>query len=559
VTERKRVVRGAERRRKERRREEQTRDALSAEREARYLQLVELAPDTILIHDGERILLANAAAVRLAGATHRDQLVGQPIDNFLHPPYLKSVEAQILRSGDVAKRVPPVKDSFRRLDGSEVEVEVTAIAFLDHGHPSAHLVVQDITERLAAQRAADLAEEHLQQAQRMEAVGALAGGVAHEVNNMMSVILGFSEFLLGAQDMAEDRLSEVRHIMRAAERTAAVTRQLLAFSRRAFHQPQVVDVGAAVNDLEPVVRRLLGEERHLAWTADASPRVRVDKGQLEQVIVNLALNARDAMPAGGTLTITVEEADLPDDVASGDGVAIPAGCYALIVVRDTGAGMDPATQARIFEPFFTTKPFGQGTGLGLAAAAGLMRQNNGYITVASEPGKGAAFTLYLPVLFGGAAADVDRRGKPREDLRAPPPSLGGDSAQTRAIVLLVEDEPAVRAIATRSLERAGYRVLQASDGAAALGLMDWHGQPDLVLTDLMMPGIGGTELGRRLRKRWPALPILFMSGYSVEDLRVQGVTDLGGLMLQKPFTPDALVGSVAAALSGAGTRKSAID
>jgi CheY-like chemotaxis protein len=359
--------------------------------------------------------------------------------------------------------------------------------------------------------------------------------------------------------MAEERLSEVRHIMQAAERTATVTRQLLAFSRRAFHQPQVVDVGAAVNDLEPVVRRLLGEERHLAWTADASPRVRVDKGQLEQVIVNLALNARDAMPAGGTLTITVEEADLPDDVASGDGVAIPAGCYALIVVRDTGAGMDPATQARIFEPFFTTKPFGQGTGLGLAAAAGLMRQNNGYITVASEPGKGAAFTLYLPVLFGGAAADVDRRGKPREDLRAPPPSLGGDSAQTRAIVLLVEDEPAVRAIATRSLERAGYRVLQASDGAAALGLMDWHGQPDLVLTDLMMPGIGGTELGRRLRQRWPALPILFMSGYSVEDLRVQGVTDLGGLMLQKPFTPDALVRSVAAALSGTGTRKSAID
>ena len=544
MTERKRVVRGGERKG-----DEQARDALRAEREARYLQLVELAPDTILIHDGDRILLANAAAVRLAGATHRDQLVGQPIDRFLHPPYLKSVEAQILGSGDVAKRVPPVKDSFRRLDGSEVEVEVTAIAFLDRGHPSAHLVVQDITDRVAAQRVAHLAEEHLQQAQRMEAVGALAGGVAHEVNNMMSVILGSSEFLLGAPGMAEERLSEVRHIMQAAERTATVTRQLLAFSRRAFHQPKVVDLGAAVNDLEPLVRRLLGEERHLAWTADASPWVRVDKGQLEQVIVNLALNARDAMPVGGTLTITIEEADLPDGVASADGVAIPAGCYALIVVRDTGAGMDAATQARIFEPFFTTKPIGQGTGLGLAAAAGLMRQNNGYITVASEPGKGAAFTLYLPVLLGGDADFVERRDKPRKELQGAPPPLGGDSAQTGAIVLLVEDEPAVRAIAARSLERAGFRVLQASGGAAALELMDRHGQPDLVLTDLMMPGIGGSELARRLKARWPDLPVMFMSGYSAEDLRRTGAVDLEGVVIQKPFRPESLVRSVNAALA----------
>ena len=218
----------------------------SWEREERYQQLVELAPETILIHDGERIVLANAAAVRLAGATHRDQLVGQPIDSFLHPPYLKAVEAQLLATDDVAKPVLPVRDAFRRLDGSQVEVEVTAIAFLDHGRPSAHLVIRDLTERLRLQASARQAEEQLQQAQKMEAVGALAGGVAHEVNNMMSVILGFSEFLLSASDMAEERLAEVRQIVRAAERTAAVTRQLLAFSRRAFHRPQVVDLGPAV-------------------------------------------------------------------------------------------------------------------------------------------------------------------------------------------------------------------------------------------------------------------------------------------------------------------------
>ena len=520
---------------------------VDSEREDRYQQLVELAPETILIHDGERIVLANAAAVRLAGATHRDQLVGQPIDSFLNPPYLKAVEAHLLGSGDVVKRVPPVRDAFRRLDGSEVEVEVTAIAFLDHGRPSAHLVVQDITERLALQESARRAEEQLQQAQKMEAVGALAGGVAHEVNNMMSVILGFSEFLLRAPAMAEERLAEVHHIVRAAERTAAVTRQLLAFSRRAFHQPQVLNLGTAMHDLEPVVRRLLGEERHLAFASDASPRVRLDKGQFEQVIVNLAINARDAMPPGGTLTITTAETNLPKGVASADGVAIPPGRYALVVVRDTGMGMDTATQTRAFEPFFTTKPVGKGTGLGLAAAEGIMKQNDGYITVVSAPGRGATFTLYLPVLSD--AAVLERRREPRGEL--PPPS--GDAVQPGAIILLVEDEPAVRAVAARSLELGGFRVLQASGGAAALELMDGQEQPDLVLTDMMMPGIGGAELARRLRERWPALPILFMSGYSVEDLRRQGAIGLERVILHKPFTPEGLVRNVTAALSRAGT------
>lgn len=541
---RKRVVRGGQRRREDQALAAAVRGSM--ERDERYQQLVELAPESILIHDGERIVLANAAAVRLAGATHRDQLVGQAIDSFLHPPYLKAVEAQLLGSGDVVKRVAPVRDAFRRLDGSEVEVEVTAIAFLDHGRPSAHLVVQDITERLGLQAAARRVEERLQQAQKMEAVGALAGGVAHEVNNMMSVILGFSEFLLRAPDMAEERLAEVRHIVRAAERTAAVTRQLLAFSRRAFHRPQVVPLGQAVHDFEPVVRRLLGEERHLRLTCDVSPRVRVDKGQLEQVIVNLALNARDAMQAGGTLTITTAEIELPNAVASGDGGAIPAGRYALVVVRDTGMGMDTATQTRAFEPFFTTKSVGKGTGLGLAAADGIMKQNGGYITVASAPGLGATFTLYLPVL-----SDVDvveRRGGPRGEPLPP----GPDEAQAGATILLVEDEPAVRAIAARSLERSGFRVLQASGGAAALELMEGRGQPDLVLTDLMMPGMGGAELARRLRERWPALPVLYMSGYSVEDLVLQGAIGSERTILQKPFTPDGLVRSVSAALLRAG-------
>jgi two-component system cell cycle sensor histidine kinase/response regulator CckA len=515
------------------------------EREERYQQLVELAPETILIHDGVRIVLANAAAVRLAGATHRNQLVGHPIDSFLHPPYLKAVEAHLLGLGDVV-RGTPVRDAFRRVDGSEVEVEVTAIPFLDQGRPSAHLVVQDITERLLVQAAARQAEERLQQAQKMEAVGALAGGVAHEVNNMMSVILGFSEFLLRAPAMAEQRLEDVRQIVRAAERTAAVTRQLLAFSRRAFHQPQVLDLGPAVHALEAVVRLVLGEERHLRLTSEVSPRVRVDKGQLEQVLVNLTLNARDAMEAGGTLTITTAEADLPTVVACVGGGSIPVGRYALIVVRDTGVGMDLATQTRVFEPFFTTKPIDKGTGLGLAAADGIMKQNDGYITIVSAPGCGATFTLYLPVLTD--ALTLERRGEPRWE---PPPS-GGDTEEAKATVLLVEDEPAVRAIAARCLEHGGFRVLQASGGAAALQLVERDGQPDLVLTDLMMPGMGGAELARRLKERWPALPILFMSGYSVEDVMRHGALGFKAVMIQKPFTPSGLLRSVTAALTEVG-------
>ena len=509
------------------------------ERDERYQELVELAPDGILIHDGERIVLANAAAVRLAGATRREQLVGLPIDTFLEPPHLKAVQTQLTDSVSPAELAPPVRDTFRRLDRSEVEVEVRAVAFMDRGRPSAHLVIRDITERLTVEQAARQVAERLQQAQKMEAVGALAGGVAHEVNNMMAVILGFGAFLLKDQAAPAERLADVREIMKAADRAATVTRQLLAFSRHAVHRPQVVDLGAAVRDVEPVVRRLLGEGRRLVVVADAAPLVWIDPGQLEQVVINLALNARDAMPAGGTFTIITAETELPSGMAAADRVAIPAGRYALLLVRDTGAGMDAATQARIFEPFFTTKPVGQGTGLGLAAAQGIVMQNNGYITVASEAGQGAAFTLYLPVLPVGAM--VERRGEP--------PRVGADATQAGATVLVVDDESAVRAIAARSLEHGGFRVLQAPDGADALELADRHGPPQLVLTDLMMPGIGGAELARRLRERWPALPILFMSGYSAEELRQQRAIGSEGELIQKPFTPGGLVESVAAALS----------
>ena len=515
----------------------------SDRRHDRYLQLVELAPDGILIHDGERIVLANAAAVRLAGAIRRDQFIGQPIAAFLSPPYLKAVEAQLLEDGDLAALVIPVRDTFRRLDRSEVAVEVTAIAFLDAGHPSVHLVIKDITERLELQRAASQAEEHLHRAQKMEAVGALAGGVAHEVNNMMSVVLGFGAFLAEDKALTAERQADVGEIMKAAGRAASVTRQLLSFSRRALHRPEIVDLGAAVRDLEPVVRRLLGEDRHLTLLSSASPHVRVDPNQLEQVVINLAINARDAMPGGGTLTVTTTEAELSDGVTAANGVLIPAGRYALLVVRDSGIGMDAATQERIFEPFFTTKPTGRGTGLGLAAAYGIMSQNNGYIAVTTAPGLGTAFTLYLPVCADEAADGAARLVTPVER----------SERRSAATVLVVDDEPAVRAIVARSLNLGGFQCLEASSGAAALAIIDRHGPPDLVLTDLVMSGIGGIELARRLRELWPALPILFMSGYSLDDLRRHGVENIMEALIQKPFTPRALAVTVAEALKRVGS------
>ena len=518
-------------------------------RDERYQELVELAPDGILIHDGERIVFANAAAVRLAGATRRDELIGLPIDTFLDPPHLKAVETEITGTVSPTDSAPPVRDSFRRLDGSRVAVEVRAVAFVDAGRLSVHLVVRDVTERLAMEQAARQVEERLEKAQRMEAVGALAGGVAHEVNNMMAVVLGFSDFVLRDLRLPAELAADVREIVVAADRAAAVTRQLLAFSRRAVQHPKVIDLAAAVREAESVVRRLLGEGRRLTLEADASPLVRIDPRQLQQVIINLALNARDAMATGGTFTITTGEAELPGGLAAAGGVSIAAGRYALLVVHDTGTGMDAATLARIFEPFFTTKPLGQGTGLGLAAAHGIVTQSGGYVTVLSSPGQGTSFTVYLPVVAPSDA--IERRAQ------GSPPAT--DARHSGATVLVVDDEPAVRAIAARSLEYGGFRVVEAPDGADAIQLVDRHGPPQIVLTDLMMPGVGGAELARRLKERWPALPIVFMSGYSAEELRRQGAIGFEGELIQKPFTPDGLVRSVAAALARAGTARPAGD
>jgi signal transduction histidine kinase len=380
-------------------------------------------------------------------------------------------------------------------------------------------IVSEVTER---RRAAEL----VTQAERMEAVARVAGGVAHEVNNMMTVITGFSGFLEGALAGGDPRAEDVAEIRRAADRAASITRQLLAYSRQQLLQPTPLDLNALVRQSVPVVTRLLGTGVRLELVlAPDLLRIRADPAQLEQVLVNLVLNARDAMAGSGTLvlateTAVIDESPRPHSVSA----RMPPGRYARLTVSDTGHGMDALTRARIFEPFFTTKPAGQGSGLGLATVYGIVKQSGGFIWVYSEVGQGTAFTIYLPE-FTGPAAEL-------------PASVAPHSPRGAETILIVEDEAAVRRMAARALAGQGYTILEAENGAEALELLArTTGPVDLVLTDVVMPRLNGRELGERLAAERPELPVLFMSGYTDDDIVRRGMLHPDSPFLQKPFMP----------------------
>jgi PAS domain S-box-containing protein len=387
--------------------------------------------------------------------------------------------------------------------------------------------VEDVTERLAL-------EEQLRQAQKMEAVGQLAGGVAHDFNNLLTVIRTYSEFLLEQLDEASPLRTDTIEIQKAAGRAASLTRQLLAFSRKQALDPRSIDVNEIVRGMEPMLRRLLGEdirvELHSAPTLGA---VKADAGQLEQVVMNLAVNARDAMPQGGTLTIETAEVLLTETMRGGHGV-IP-GPYVSLVVRDTGMGMDRATRARVFEPFFTTKEQGRGTGLGLSTVYGIVKQSDGYIWCDSTEGVGTTFTVLLPQL----AAEASTSAEPDELM----PVRGS------GVVLVTEDEDPIRALSRRILEREGYTVLEARDGREAIRVAaGYQGRIDLLITDLVMPNVGGTELFSHLRLLRADLRVLFVSGYTDDDILRRGLSNPDSAFLQKPFTARALAAAAKAAL-----------
>ena len=387
-------------------------------------------------------------------------------------------------------------------------------------------VCLDTTER-------KLIEERLRQAQRMDSVGQLAGGIAHEANNMMSVVLGCADYVLQRTDLPGPVREDVDQIWKAAQRTAGITQQLLAFSRRQVLQPQVLDLNVTVRDLEPILSRTLGEARglrmHLSPTL--SP-VRADPGQLEQVLINLTLNARDAMRDQGRLTIETMNVVLDEAYTAGKSVeSLRPGEYAALVVSDTGQGMDRATLERVFEPFFTTKGVGEGTGLGLSTVYGIVKQSGGFIWVYSEPGLGTTFKLYFPVMPTTPGV---------MDLREPHPT-----ARDNETVLVAEDEPMVRAIMARTLRDCGYHVLEATDGRAALAILEVAaGQVSLIVADVVMPDLGGREMAARLAERWPDVPVLFTSGYTGMDVVRRGLLDEGREFLQKPLAPEALARKV---------------
>ncbi|MFT3828740.1 MAG: ATP-binding protein [Opitutaceae bacterium] len=424
--------------------------------------------------------------------------------------------------------------ALRPLEGTEFDVEVALRRSLWGGREMCVAVVRDITERRRAENERRRLEDELAQMRRMESIGRLAGGVAHDFNNMLTPILGYAELLRLDLPPGDPRSGDLDQIVRSAERARDLVRQLLAFARRQTFTLEPLDLNETVRGIERMLRRVLRENIQLVYElAPGVLTINGDRGQLEQVLMNLVVNAQDAMPDGGTLTIATRER--PEGSAD---PALPRGPLALLHVRDTGVGMDEATQARIFEPFFTTKEVGRGTGLGLATVYGIVRQHEGGIEVRSAPGQGAEFSLYFPRL-----AATEAPGPRIEAPLLPLPIPRGAGT-----LLVAEDQEEVRSLVVRVLDSIGYDVLAAASGEEAQQIAAEHaGRIDLLITDMVMPGQNGRELHRQLCQRRPELKVLFMSGYA-SDALVEGCD-----LLTKPFKPAELANRVAALLAPANT------
>ncbi|MCK6479078.1 MAG: response regulator [Planctomycetaceae bacterium] len=510
---------------------EESERALAAS-ESRYRALFDASPVPQWVYDpvSLRFLAVNDAAVAHYGYPREEFLAMRAPD--LWPDEDAGVrEARIgslLRVGSPAPRLV----RHRRKDGGILEVEVSAALLTLGGAPARLVVAKDVTER-------SLLQAQLLQSQKMEAVGRLAGGVAHDFNNMLVAILGFSDLALARIARSDPLREYLLSIRQAGERAAGLTRQLLAFSRRQASAKRVLDLDAHLRGMTGMLRRILGEDVELSLVPSAgSAFILADPVQVEQVVLNLAVNARDAMPLGGRLTLEVSRIEMgPDDVGRLQ-VRSP-GPHISLAVTDTGTGMDAATMERIFEPFFTTKPAGKGTGLGLATVYGILKEAGGGIWCRSTPGKGTTFTVCFPL----AEAEAGSEGPGPGD----PPPGGGER------ILLVEDEPLVRNLARQALESRGYSVTEASSGEEALPILGGGGAPfALVVSDVVMPGMRGPALAERARERIPGLPFLFMSGYN-EDADLDRAVAAGeSAFLQKPFAPGDLARRVREILDGRG-------
>ena len=503
------------------------------ERERRLSSIYDAVPEGLfyleISADGlHRIVSINPAFRAISGLTDAN-LVGRPIHEVISGSVRDNCATAIRE-----KRIVRWEQTTEFPNGT-LTAELSLAPVCDRGQRCTHLVgmIHDLTERKHL-------ETQLRQAQKMESVGQLAGGIAHDFNNLLTVINGTAELALEQLNAAdtvqlEDDLQEIR---RAGERAAGLTRQLLAFSRKQIVQPQVLDVNTVVTQLGAMLRRLLGEDVQLVIVPSSYPAVvKIDRGQLEQVVANLSVNARDAMPHGGTLTIetTLVAAQA---LLAGNGNNVKAESYVALTVRDTGTGMDDETRRRMFEPFFTTKGAGKGTGLGLSTVYGIVNQQDGFIEVDSVPGQGTCFTIYLPAVAGAvttAAPDVRTK------------HVGG-----KETILIVEDVAALRRLMTRALQAKGYTVLVADSGDEALSMIEHHMQPiQLMITDVVMPGMSGPKLAERLVTIIPDMKVLYMSGYTDDVVLRHGILDAGMPFINKPFATEDLAIKIRQVLDGA--------
>jgi PAS domain S-box-containing protein len=512
------------------------------ESEESFRTLTDHAPEGIFVQHRGRFVYANAAMARLLGAGSAHDLLGRDVMESIAP----EGRADVVRAvGEVDARrfAMPLEHDWVGLDGRRVPGEATAVPLRFHGLDAHIVFVRDRTAHRDAAAEQDKLREQLQQSQKMESIGRLAGGVAHDFNNLLMVQLGQCELLKdGLRD--DDPLAEgLGEIEAAAQRAAALTRQLLAFSRRQPLKLETVDVNDLVQGLGKMLGRLIGED--VALSFHASPEavtVKADPGQVEQVLVNLAVNARDAMPSGGRLTIEVAAIEL-DDAYARQHADVTPGRYVRIAVSDTGSGMDLATKQRIFEPFFTTKERGKGTGLGLATVYGIVKQSGGHIEVYSERGHGTTFKVYLP--------RTDAAAQRRE------PKPSGPARGRGELVLVVEDDLALRELVVRLLVTLGYTAVAAEGaGDAVLRIEEQGLRPDVVVTDVVMPGLNGRKLVERIRHTLPDVPAVYMSGYTENAIVHHGVLDDGVRLLQKPFSMADLAASVRVAIEA---RRSAGD
>jgi two-component system, cell cycle sensor histidine kinase and response regulator CckA len=500
-------------------------EALAASEE-RFRSLAEASFDAIHITEGGIVREVNQGFLQMFGYS-LDEVIGRPVLDFVAEESRDAVRQRLTRGIDGR-----FEAMGQRKDGQKLFLEATGKYHEVGGRLERVTALRDLTEKR-------MLEEQFRQAQKMEAVGRLAGGVAHDFNNLLTVITSYASILVRDMSESDPRHDDLEQILKASSDAASLTRQLLAFSRQQVIAPRLVILEDVVLGTRKMLRRLIGEDVELISTLSETPSpVLIDPGQLEQVIMNLAVNARDAMPHGGRLTIETSATEFDQAYAHTHWPATP-GRFAMLAVSDTGVGMDEETRAKVFEPFFTTKELGKGTGLGLATVYGIVKQSGGFIWVYSEPGRGATFKIYLPL-----TDEVARPSGPHAEPTQPP-----SGTET---VLLVEDAPGVRAAVRHALEGYGYLVIDAPTPGAALGIVSKRREPiHLLLTDVVMPGMSGRQLAERVIAEWPELRVLYMSGYTNDVAVRHGLLGPGLAYLQKPFAPDALAFKVREVLDAA--------